>query len=110
MEKTYYIKSDLRNELKRLDKKFDHEKSKDHASVAKILNKVLDNHDFYTIEYPELMNERNALKEDIKELTQENEIQAEQIQQWEAQSNTSGYELINKFELGKWLIEIKSKK
>ena len=39
MEKTYYIKSDLRNTLKKWDKDFDHEDPKDHEDMAGELEK-----------------------------------------------------------------------
>jgi septal ring factor EnvC (AmiA/AmiB activator) len=42
MAKTYYIKSDLRNALKELDKDFDHEKASDHEKMAKKVEDMID--------------------------------------------------------------------
>ena len=117
MAKTYHIDNKLEDQLQRLDKKFDGDKESDHEAMSKTLDKVLDDHEFYATEYPALMTERNNLKDEearlqkeVAEFRKANEILKEQVEEWEAQNNTSGYDLVNSFSLGKWFIEIKSKK
>jgi len=52
-EKNYYIKSDLRNQLKKLDDKFDHEKPSHHDSMAEKVGSLLD--------------QKNALVEELRQ-------------------------------------------
>lgn len=72
MATKYYINSDLRNELKKFDKDFDHEKEKDHKKMAELLADA-------SKRYDENVDNLMKTKAQLAELTDSNKLNAKML-------------------------------
>ena len=68
MEKTYYIKSDLRNELERIWKDFDHESGSSHEKMAGKLDDYLDAEEARVAKVKEVVKQNETLQKVITDL------------------------------------------
>ena len=119
MDKTYYVKSELRNYLKdTIDKDFDHTKSSHHKRMAGDLKKCIDElenlADLFKGDVAILAKQIEKLKIDKKDLIKAGHIMNETIVDLEEKLKTSKesgsvHNLVNSFHLGKWLFKIYSK-
>ena len=104
MSKTYYIKSDLRNTLKKWDKDFDHEKSSDHKKMA---GKLEEYRGDIEIERIKTRKDMTSLNNQVHNLETDNTVKRGVIEklglkiaELEAeQPNTLGYHLTRIWEI-----------